>query len=144
MHQNSEIVWKPILGHGGVLHGLVLSSVFAKQCMEYKISKEDQSQLHDHLWRLSRPSDCSGDKYTPSDIFMFYENTLLIHSIYSRHAGSGKWLDAERMSIEDLDDEYGVTYSYHHADWGDMSRNLWLQYAFDWWSKLAYVKIARV
>lgn len=142
MYRNSEVIWKPILGQHGLLLGVALNTDFAQECINFKLTAAEQAAVHDRLWEITKPQDWH-DRYVPSDIFHWYEDSLLPQAIYSRHAGSGKWLDTETFRLNRLDNEIALTYSYHHSRWDDVSRNFWLQYAFDWWSKLARIKLEK-
>lgn len=143
MFENEEVVWKPILGQDGVLHGIALSSIFAKKCFEVKLTEERLKELSEHLWNSAKPQSWDKD-YMPGEVLTWYEDSLLISTVCMRHAGSGKWLNAMRFKLKNLNDSIAVTYSYHHSGWHDMDANLWLQYAFDWWVKIAQAELKNI
>ena len=128
--------WEPILGTAGLLTGAKLDGAFARSCMKVPLTSDVHSRAEQYVWRITKPADWHRD-YIPSEIFTYYEDSLLLSAVYMRHGGeSGKWLNLDQTSWGIVGRQNAI-YSYHHAEAHDQRANRWLQFAFSRWVQFA-------
>lgn len=139
-HFASEVTWTPIFGYHSYRSGLIVSPEFVKKCLEYK--PEDRRDFTKAIWEIVKPPKLS---FMPSHWIDYHEDSILLSSL-QHPKDAGKWLNFDDMYLHRIqkdDNEWALTYSYHHTSHGagDDMYNRWLEQAFAAWARRAHAFI---